>query len=165
MPGFNFCPGCGHKLQAAAEAFCPQCGYRLRREESPPAAVRPRPAAPPVTLAPPAEPRTPHSWMDTSEQPRPVVPLAPREQTRPPQPTTPPTPHQSQPPQFAPANFFACPDCGASVAHGAFACPRCGRRFAPDAARAFLPPKGFNERWLGMLLIALLAAVLIMYFC
>ncbi|HEV2765544.1 MAG TPA: hypothetical protein VGV38_21350, partial [Pyrinomonadaceae bacterium] len=142
----------------------PQCGYRLRREEKPHAPEPPARPAPRVAYKPPTEPRAPHTWMDTSE-PRPVVPLAPRPAQAPLQPPPAATPHQSQPPQFAPANFFACPDCGASVAHGAFACPRCGRRFAADAGRAFQPPKSFNEKWLGMLLIALLAAVLIAYFC
>ena len=161
MSVLNFCPGCGRRLQAAADAFCPDCGYQLRRE--PGAAPAERPRRPPTTFTPPTEPRQPHSWMDTAgEAPRPVVPLAPREQAGPPQP--PPAP-QNQAPQFAPANFFACPDCGGPVPRGGFACPRCGRRFAPDAAKGFQPPKGFNEKWLGMLLIALLAAVLILYFC
>ena len=162
MSVLNFCPGCGHRLHTTADAFCPDCGYQLRREPTRAPAERPPAPRPPVTFTPPTEPRQPHSWMEnTGEVPRPVVPLAPREQPHPP----PPAPAPGQTPQFAPANFFACPDCGGPVPHGGFACPRCGRRFAPDAARAFQPPKGFNERWLGMLLIALLAAVLIMYFC
>lgn len=101
--------------------------------------------------------------MDTSETtPRPVVPLA---QTRPPQvaPSAM-TPAPAAPP-FVPAPAFACPDCGGPVTRGAFTCPRCGRRFAPEGPQAFRPPKGFNEKWLGVLLFALLAGIVIMYFC
>jgi uncharacterized paraquat-inducible protein A len=96
--------------------------------------------------------------MDTSDAtPRPVVPLAP--------PLAAPPVARAPSPPFVPASVFACPSCGGLVARGAFACPRCGHRFPAEGAQPFQPPKPFTETWLSVLLVAIFAAIVIMFFC
>jgi DNA-directed RNA polymerase subunit RPC12/RpoP len=92
--------------------------------------------------------------MDTGEAPKPVVPL---------------TQAQAYQPPAVQANFFQCPDCGRAVPRAAMACPNCGRRFLPTPQPQPIQQTQSSTspvpNWVGILLIALLAATLVLYFC
>lgn len=162
MSGFNFCPACGQRLQPQF-AVCPNCGMSLRKGEpqtSTSAPVNPQTANRPPATATPPQPqdyRPPHQWMDSQETPKQVVPL---------------TRTETYNTQVSPQHSFACPDCGRAVSQAAMACPNCGRRFSPappqPQPQPFYPTARTSPpfpNWVGILLIALFAAAIVLYFC
>jgi predicted amidophosphoribosyltransferase len=168
MSGYNFCPGCGQKLQPQFQS-CPGCGMRLRRDESAsPPPPPPTPTRPTITRQPPEQDfRLPYQWMEQQPNaPRQVEPLPPTP-TPQAQPQGPAQPAPYRPPVVV-SHLFNCPSCNQPVARGSHACPHCGRpfQFAPQP-QPFQGPSTSNPtpNWIAIVCIALLAAILIMYLC
>lgn len=162
MPQTIFCPGCGEGVATGVTA-CPACGTFL---------PQPAPEPPPdggesggTTVAG----RSPYSWMESAQPPRPVTPIPPA------------TPPAYQPPAARPSSF-ACPGCGRPTPAGAAFCPQCGRNLQPTAQQfppqqvapppfgAMPPPPGpagrsKNDQMLIILLAVLAACIILGFFC